>query len=72
MVILVRLMHQNTEALLKAKVLFTVMLLSVIVHIYQLGRPNMDVFFPYNSVIHEVFGVEVADGRLRYLNLVPN
>ena len=53
-------------------VYLTCLSISCLVHLYQLNRPNMEVFFPYNSVIHRVFDVQSYDGRIRYMNSIAN
>jgi hypothetical protein len=54
----------------KAMIFVLSLVVSVAVHVYQLGRPKMDVFFPYYSIVHVMLGVDLPDGRARYNNLL--
>lgn len=73
--ILAKCLSSSTEVLSKSTrnyVYLMCLIMSCLVHVYQLNRPSMDVFFPYNSVIHQIFDVQSYDGRIRYTNSIAN
>lgn len=73
--ILAKYLSSSSEVLSKSTrnyVYLMCLIMSCLVHVYQLNRPSMDVFFPYNSVIHQIFDVQSYDGRIRYMNSIAN